>query len=78
MVFGFIGYHFICKPLAFFFFKFKSMIINNFFNGFNIFEAYYDGLQIGRIVRVIVKFSAFLMVFFISKFSLEFYLFFLL
>ena len=55
IIFAILGYHVVCKPLAFLLHKSKKIIINSLFNGFNIFEAYYAGLEPGRIVENIIK-----------------------
>ncbi len=74
IIFAVLGYHLICKPLAFLFHKSKKMIINYLFNGFNIFEAYYAGLEPGRIVRMVLKIVFFLITLFIAKLFMEAYL----
>ncbi len=74
IIFAVLGYHLICKPLAFLLHKSKKMIINNLFNGFNIFEAYYAGLEPGRIVRIVLKIVFFLITLFIAKLFMEAYL----
>ena len=55
IIFSFLGYHLICKPLAFLLHKSKKIIADYFFNGFNIFDAYYAGFEIGRLVRIFIK-----------------------
>ena len=74
IIFGILGYHIVCKPLAFILHKFKKLIIENLFNGFNIFEAYYAGLEPGRIVKILLKLIFFLITLFISKIFMEVYL----
>ena len=67
IIFGILGYHIVCKPLAFLFYKSKKIIIDTLFNGFNIFEAYYGGLEPGRITRIILKIVFFLITLFTAK-----------
>ena len=74
ILFAILGYHVVCKPLAFLLHKFKKIIIDNMFNGFNIFEAYYAGLEPGRIIRIILKLLYFLITLFIAKLFMEAYL----
>ena len=74
IIFVVLGYHLICKPLAFLLHKSKKIIIDNLFNGFNIFEAYYAGLELGRIVRIALKLVFFLITLFIAKLFMEAYL----
>ena len=71
IIFAIIGYHLVCKPLAFLLHKSKKIIIESLFNGFNIFEAYYAGLEPGRIIRISLKLVYFLMTLFILP---EFYI----
>ena len=78
IVFSILGYHIVCKPLAFLCYKSKNIIIKNFFNGFNIFDAFYSGFERGRLIRIFLKISFFLIIFFIAKKSFEVYLYFLL
>ena len=59
IIFSLLGYHLICKPLAFLLHKSKKTITNYFFNGFNIFDAYYAGFEIGRLVRIFIKLASF-------------------
>ena len=74
IIFTFLGYHLVCKPLAFFLHKSKKFIINYFFKGFDIFSAYYPGFEVGRIVRIVLKLFFFLITFMISKILMEGYL----
>ena len=74
IVFSIVGYHLICKPMAYLMFKLKIFLIKNIFDGFDIFEAYYAGLESGRIVRIIVKFSFMLLIFTIARLVMESYL----
>ena len=74
MIFVVLGYHLICKPLAFLLHKSKRIIIDNLFNGFNIFEAYYAGLETGRVVRIALKLVFFLITLSIAKLFMEAYL----
>ena len=74
IIFAIIGYHLVCKPLAFLLHKSKKIIIDNLFNGFNIFEAYYAGLEPGRIIRISLKLVFFLITLLVAKFFMEFYL----
>ena len=74
IIFAIIGYHLVCKPLAFLLHKSKKLIIESLFNGFNIFEAYYAGLEPGRIIRISLKIVYFLMTLFIAKLFMEAYL----
>ena len=74
IIFSILGYHLICKPLAFLLHKSKKLIINYFFNGFDIFNAYYAGFEPGRIVRVSLKFIFFFLTMMIAKILMEGYL----
>ena len=74
IIFIVLGYHLICKPLAFLLHKSKKIVIDNLFSGFNIFEAYYAGLEPGRIVRITLKLLFFLITLFIAKLFMEAYL----
>jgi hypothetical protein len=53
--------------LAFLLHQSKKIIINKFFNGFNIFEAYYAGMESGRITRIALKLIFFFLILFIAK-----------
>jgi len=74
IIFSILGYHLICKPLAFLLHKSKKLIIGNFFNGFDIFSAYYAGFEPGRIVRALLKLIFFFMTMVIAKILMEGYL----
>ena len=74
ILFAILGYHVVCKPLAFLLHKSKKIIIDSLFNGFNIFEAYYAGLEPGRIIRITLKLVYFLITLFIAKLFMETYL----
>ena len=74
IIFAILGYHIVCKPLAFLLHKSKKIIIDSLFNGFNIFEAYYAGLEPGRIIRVTLKIVYFLITLLIAKLFMEAYL----
>ena len=74
IIFAILGYHLVCKPLAFLLHKSKKIIINSLFNGFNIFEAYYAGLEPGRIIRISLKLAYFLVTLFVAKLFMEAYL----
>ena len=73
-IFIFLGYHLIWKPLAFLLYKSKKSISDYFFNGFNIFDAYYAGFEIGRLVRIFIKLVFFFITLTIAKISMEGYL----
>ena len=74
IIFSFLGYHLICKPLAFLLHRSKKAIIEYFFNGFNIFDAYYEGFEIGRLVRIFIKLVFFFITLTIAKIFMEGYL----
>lgn len=74
IIFSIFGYHVVCKPLAFLFHKSKKIIIDNIFDGFNIFEAYYAGFETGRIVRITLKLVYFLISLLVAKLFMELYL----
>ena len=74
IIFSILGYHLVCKPLALLLHKSKKIIISSLFNGFNIFEAYYAGLEFGRIVRILLKLVYFLITLIVAKFFMEAYL----
>ena len=77
IIFSILGYHLICKPLAFLLHQSKKIIVNYFFNDFNIFEAYYAGFELGRIVRIALKLIFFLITLFLAKVCMEAYLIFI-
>ena len=74
IIFSILGYHLICKPLAFLMHKAKKLIIALMFNGFDIFNAYYAGFEFGRIVRVFLKLIFFILTLSIAKIFMEGYL----
>jgi len=74
IIYSILGYHLVCKPLALLLHKSKKIIINSLFNGFNIFEAYYAGLELGRIVRILLKLIYFLITLIVAKLFMEAYL----
>ena len=74
IIFSILGYHLICKPLAFLLHKSKKLTTDYFFNGFNIFEAYYSGFELGRLVRIFIKLLFFFITLTIAKISMEGYL----
>ena len=74
IIFSILGYHLICKPLAFLLHKSKKLTTDYFFNGFNIFEAYYSGFELGRLVRIFIKLVFFFITLTIAKVSMEGYL----
>ena len=74
IIFAIIGYHLVCKPLAFLLHKSKKVIIESLFNGFNIFEAYYAGMEPGRITRIALKLIFFFLTLTIAKIFMEAYL----
>ena len=74
IIFTILGYQIVCKPLAFLLHKTKKIIIDSLFNGFNIFEAYYAGLEPGRIIRIVLKLAYFLITMFVAKLFMEAYL----
>ncbi len=74
IIFAILGYHLICKPLAFVMHKTKKLIISYLFNGFDIFNAYYAGFEFGRVIRVSLKLIFFVITLSIAKISMECYL----
>ena len=74
IIFSIFGYHLVCKPLAFVLHKAKKIIIKYLFDGFNIFEAYYAGFEIGRITRIFLKLTFFFITLAIAKIFMESYL----
>ena len=74
IVFSIIGHYVLSKPLAAILFIFKNFLMKNYFNNLDIFEAYYAGFELGRIVRIITKFIFFLIVLFIARVSMYGYL----
>ena len=74
IVFSIIGNYVVVRPLAKLFFLLKNIVNKRFFNNFNIFEAYYAGFEIGRITRIFLKLSFFIITMIISKMFMEAYL----
>ena len=74
ILFGILGYHLVCKPLAYVLHKSKRFIIRYLFDGFNIFEAYYAGFEPGRIARIFLKLIFFFITLVIAKIFMEGYL----
>ena len=74
IVFSIVGNYIVVRPLAKLFFFIKNFVNKKFFNNFDIFEAYYPGLELGRIVRITLKLLFFLVFLFIAKFFMEIYL----
>ena len=74
ILFSILGYHLVCKPLAYVLHKSKRIVIKYFFDGFNIFEAYYAGFESGRIARIFLKYMFFFITLVIAKIFMEGYL----
>ena len=74
ILFSILGYHLVCKPLAYILHKSKKIFIKYLFDGFNIFEAYYAGFEPGRIARVFLKLIFFFITLVIAKIFMEGYL----
>ena len=74
IIFSILGYHLVCKPLAFVLHKAKKTVIKYLFDGFNIFEAYYAGFEPGRIARIFLKLIFFFITLVIAKIFMEGYL----
>ena len=74
ILFSILGYHLVCKPLAYVLHKSKRIVIKYFFDGFNIFEAYYAGFEPGRIARIFLKLIFFFITLVIAKIFMEGYL----
>ena len=74
IVFSIIGNFVVVRPLAKFFFLLKNFVNKKFFNNFDIFEAYYAGFEPGRITRIFLKLSFFIITMIISKIFMEAYL----
>jgi len=74
IIFSILGYHLVCKPLAFVLQKAKKAVIKYLFDGFNIFEAYYAGFEPGRIARIFLKLIFFFITLVIAKIFMEGYL----
>ena len=74
IVFSIIGNFVVVRPLAKFFFLLKNFVNKRFFNNFDIFEAYYAGFELGRIIRILLKLFFFIITMIISKMFMEAYL----
>ena len=74
IVFSIVGNYIVVRPLAKLFFLLKNIVNKSFFNNFDIFEAYYAGLELGRIIRILLKLSFFIITMIISKMFMEAYL----
>ena len=74
ILFSILGYHLVCKPLAYVLHKLKRIVIKYLFDGFNIFEAYYAGFEPGRIARIFLKLIFFFITLVIAKIFMEGYL----
>ena len=74
ILFSILGYHLVCKPLAYILHKSKKIFIKYLFDGFNIFEAYYAGFEPGRIARIFLKLIFFFITLVIAKIFMEGYL----
>ena len=74
IVFSVIGNFVVVRPLAKLFFLLKNFVNKRFFNNFDIFEAYYAGFELGRIIRISLKLSFFIITMIISKMFMEAYL----
>ncbi len=74
IVFSIIGNYVVVRPLAKLFFLLKNYVNKKFFNNFDIFEAYYPGFEPGRITRIFLKLSFFIITMIISKIFMEAYL----
>ncbi len=74
IVFSIIGHYLLSKPLAALFFIVKNILKKNYFNNLDIFEAYYAGFELGRIVRIITKSIYFIIIFLIARISMYGYL----
>ena len=73
-VFSVIGNYVVVRPLAKLFFLLKNFVNKKFFNNFDIIEAYYAGFELGRIIRILLKLSFFIITMIISKMFMEAYL----
>ena len=74
IVFSIIGNYIVVRPLAKLFYSLKNFVNEKFFNNFDIFEAYYEGFETGRITRILLKLSFFIITMIISKIFMEAYL----
>ena len=62
------------KPNIVIWLGFKNFVNKRFFNNFDIFEAYYAGFELGRITRIFLKLSFFMITMIVSKMFMEAYL----
>ena len=74
IVFSIIGNYVVVRPLAKLFFLLKNFVNKKFFNNFDIFEAYYAGFEPGRVTRIFLKLSFFIITMIVSKIFMEAYL----
>ena len=74
IVFALLGYHFICKPFSYLSTKIEKLICDFFFEGFNIFEAYYQGIEFPRLIKIVFKFIFFISIFYVAYFFMSSYL----
>ena len=74
IVFSVIGNYVVVRPLAKLFFLLKNFVNKKFFNNFDIFEAYYVGFELGRVTRIFLKLSFFMITMIVSKIFMEAYL----
>ena len=74
IVFSILGNYIVVRPLSKLFFLLKNLVNKRFFNNFDIFEAYYAGFELGRITRIFLKLSFFIITMIISKIFMEAYL----
>ena len=74
ILFSILGYHLVCKPLAYVLHISKKIVIKYLFDGFNIFEAYYAGFEPGRVARIFLKLISFFITLVIAKIFMEGYL----
>ena len=74
IVFSVIGNYVVVRPLAKLFFLLKNFVNKKFFNNFDIFEAYYAGFEPGRVTRIFLKLSFFIITMIFSKIFMEAYL----
>ena len=77
IIFSVLGYHLVCKPLAYVLHKVKKIVMKYLFDGFNIFEAYYAGFESGRIARIFLRLVFFFITLVIAKIFMEGYLIFI-
>ena len=74
IVFSIIGNYIVVRPLAKLFFLLKNFVNKKFFINFDIFEAYYAGFEPGRVTRIFLKLSFFIITMIVSKVFMEAYL----